>query len=160
MAAVIRLGILPGREFNRMEQIRLDSLRLRFPEGLEQEFQDDYFRNSLAQLRLGVVLGALLYALFGFLDTWIFPEVRHQTWFVRYALILPACIGVILFSFSPAFKKYMQVTVLLLVIAAGAGIIAMMVIVRSPVNYFHFAGLVLVIMYSYTFSRLRFYYPQ
>jgi len=139
-----------------MENIPLDTLRLRFPANLEAEFLDDYFQKSLNQLRIGIILGALLYGLFGFLDAWIFPEVRHTTWFVRYALILPACVAVLLFSYSRQFKRYMQMTVFLLVIAAGAGIIAMMVIVGSPVNYFHFAGLVLVIMYSYTFSKLRF----
>jgi signal transduction histidine kinase len=33
-----------------------------------------------------------------------------------------------------------------------------MAIVNSPQNYFHFAGLLLVIMYTYTFSKLRFIY--
>jgi len=33
-----------------------------------------------------------------------------------------------------------------------------MVLVRSPINYFHFAGLLLVLMYSFTFSKLRFVY--
>lgn len=141
-----------------MKKIPLDAIRLRFPAGLEGEFIDDYFQKSLNQLRIGIILGGLLYALFGFLDAWIFPEVRRETWFVRYALILPACVAVLLLSYSPRFKRSMQAIVTLLVVAAGAGIIAMMVIVQSPVNYFHFAGLVLVLMYSYTFSRLRFWY--
>jgi PAS domain S-box-containing protein len=141
-----------------MEKIPLDTFRLRFPAKLETEFLDDYFQKSLNQMRIGIILGALLYALFGYLDAWIFPEVRFETWFVRFVFVLPACIAVLLFSYSRRFKQYMQPVVFLLVVAAGAGIVAMMVIVGSPVNYFHFAGLVLVIMYSYTFSRLRFLY--
>ncbi len=141
-----------------MDKIPLDRLRLRFPDELEREFLADYFQKSLNQLRFGIILGAMLYALFGFLDIWIFPDVRTKTWFVRYAVVLPACIAVLLFSLTRRFKKYMQITVFLLVLVAGAGINAMMVIVQSPVNYFHFAGLLLVIMYSYTFSKLRFLY--
>ncbi len=141
-----------------MEKIPLDRLRLRFPDELEQEFLDEYYRKSLTQLRLGIIVGAALYALFGLLDVWIFPDVKTKTWFVRYAVVLPACITVLLFSLSPIFKKYMQITVFLLILVAGAGINAMMVIVQSPVNYFHFAGLLLVIMYSYTFSKLQFLY--
>ncbi len=143
-----------------MEKIPIDRLRLRFPEELEQEFLDDYYRKSLLQLRLGIIVGAALYALFGLLDVWIFPDVKTKTWFVRYAIVLPACIAVLLFSLSPLFKKYMQITVFFLILVAGAGINAMMVIVQSPVNYFHFAGLLLVIMYSYTFSKLRFLYTS
>ncbi|MGE5172197.1 MAG: PAS domain S-box protein [Betaproteobacteria bacterium] len=141
-----------------MEKIPLDRFRLRFSGELEQEFLEDYFQKSLNQLRFGITLGATLYALFGLLDIWIFPDVKTKTWFVRYAVVLPACIAVLLFSLTAQFKKYMQVTVFLLVLVAGAGINAMMVIVQSPVNYFHFAGLLLVIMYSYTFSKLRFLY--
>jgi PAS domain S-box-containing protein len=143
-----------------MEKMPLDRLRLRFPDELEQEFLEDYYEKSLFQLRLGIVVGAALYALFGLLDVWIFPEVKTKTWFIRYAVVLPVCIAVLLFSLSSHFKKYMQITVFLTVLVAGAGINAMMVIVQSPVNYFHFAGLLLVIMYAYTFSKLRFLYTS
>ncbi len=141
-----------------MEHIPINRHRLRFPDELEEAFREDYFQKSVKQLRFGIILGASLYALFGFLDVWIFPSVKLQTWFVRYAVVLPACILVLLFSFSAHFKKYMQLMVFCVVLIAGAGIIAMMVIVQSPMNYFHFAGLLLVIMYSYTFSKLRFAY--
>lgn len=141
-----------------MEMAPIDKLRLRFPDELEQDFREDYFKKSLNQLRFGIVLGALIYALFGVLDAWVTPEVRYKAWFVRYIVILPTCIAVFLFSFSPHFKKHMQPTVFLLVLIAGTGIIALISIVSSPLHYLHFAGLLLVIMYSHTFSKLRFYY--
>lgn len=141
-----------------MEVAPIDKLRLRFPDELERDFREDYFKKSLNPLRFGIVLGALIYALFGILDAWITPEVKYEAWFVRYAVILPVCIAVLLFSRSPHFKKYMQPTVFLLVLTAGAGIIALISIVSSPLHYLHFAGLLLVIMYSHTFSKLRFYY--
>src|SRR5574341_297188 len=114
-----------------METMPIDKVRLRFPDDLERAFQEDYYRKSLNQLRFGIVLGALLYALFGFLDVWIFPQVKSQTWFIRYLVVLPACAAVLLFSFSSHFRKYMQITVFSVVLVAGAGIVAMMVIVRS-----------------------------
>ena len=141
-----------------MNQIKLDPLRLRFPGALEEAFREDYFRKSLIQLRLGLVLGTALYALFGILDARIFPDVVAQTWLVRYAVVCPVCLLTLLFTFSRHFKKYMQLSIMMAVLVGGAGIIAMMVIVRSPINYFHYAGLLLVIMYSYTFSKLRFIY--
>ncbi|HEX9020326.1 MAG TPA: PAS domain S-box protein, partial [Nitrospirota bacterium] len=141
-----------------MEKMPLDKFRLRFPDKVEADFQEDYFQKSLFPLRLGIALGAALYAVFGILDAYVTPEVAHQTWFVRYLVVLPACAAVLLFSRSPHFKKYMQAALLSLVLVGGGGIVAMLVIVRSPVNYFHFAGLLLVIMYSYTFSKLRFLY--
>jgi PAS domain S-box-containing protein len=134
----------------------IDKYRLRFPDDLEQDFREDYFRKSLNQLRFGIILGTAIYALFGILDAWITPEVKAQTWFIRYAVVVPACISVFVFSFSPYFKKYMQITMFVLVLVAGGGIVALIVAVQSPVNNVHFAGLLLFLMYSYTLSKLRF----
>ena len=140
----------------RVDKIPIDKYLLRFPDALEKDFRDDYFNKSLHQLRLGIILGTIVYALFGILDAWITPEAKMQAWFVRFAIVIPACLSVLVFSFSPHFKKYMQIIMFCLVLTAGGGIIALIVIVQSPVNYFHFAGLILFIMYSYTLSKLRF----
>jgi signal transduction histidine kinase len=141
-----------------MKEMTWDTLRLRFPEELEHAFREDHFVKSLDQLRFGIALATLLYALFGILDALIFPQTKAQTWFVRYVVVCPACTLTFLFTYSRHFEKYMQVSVFIAVLVGGVGIIAMMAIVRSPINYFHYAGLLLVIMYTYTFSKLRFLY--
>jgi signal transduction histidine kinase len=132
--------------------------KLRFPQGLEKIFRDEHYHKSLNQLRRGIIVGAFLYALFGILDARIFPAVQAKTWFVRYAVVCPLGLLTYLFTFTSRFKKYSQIAMCFLVFAGGAGIIAMIVMVRSPINYFHYAGLILVIMYAYTFSKLRFWY--
>lgn len=141
-----------------MNLLPKDALQLRFPEPLETEFRADYFEKSLKSLRMSVLLGALLYALFGALDVLIFPESVRQAWLIRFGIVVPACLAVLLFSFSRHFRKFMQPAVFLLVVIGGAGIVGLMVVVRSPINYFHYAGLLLVLMYSYTFSKLWFSY--
>jgi signal transduction histidine kinase len=141
-----------------MNETTLDAVRLRFHGELEQAFREDYFVKSLKQLRFGIALATLIYALFGMLDAVVFPHTKAQTWFIRYVIVCPICALTFLFTYSRHFRKYMQIAVVSAVLVGGGGIIAMMVIVRSPVNYFHFAGLLLVIMYTYTFSKLRFLY--
>jgi PAS domain S-box-containing protein len=141
-----------------VDKIPIDKYRLRFPDELEKSFREDYFQKSLYQLRFGIILGTTIYALFGMLDAWITPEVKIQAWIVRFVVVIPACLAVLWFSYSAHFKKYMQITMFFLVLAAGGGIVALIAIVRSPVNYFHFAGLLLFIMYSYSLSKLRFVY--
>lgn len=141
-----------------MKQMSLDTLRLRFPEELEQAFREDHFVKSLNQLRFGIILGTALYAVFGILDALIFPETKIQSWFIRYGIVAPVCLLTLLFTFSRHFKKFMQPAIMTAVIVSGAGIVAMMILVRSPQNYFHFAGLLIVFTYTYTFSKLRFIY--
>lgn len=134
----------------------MNPLNLRFAGDLERQFQDEYYEKSLPSFRLSVLLGTILYCIFGILDAQIFPETTTITWFIRYVIVLPLCASLILFSYSRAFKNYMQPAVVFVVVASGAGIVAMMVVVQSPTNYFHYAGLLLVLMYVYTFSKLRF----
>jgi signal transduction histidine kinase len=98
----------------------------------------------------------VLYGLFGFLDHLIFPEYQNQAWFIRYAVVCPVILACLLFTYSRHFKHYMQAAVFFTILVGGAGIVALMVVVRSPINYFHYAGLLLVLMYTYTFSKLRF----
>ncbi len=132
-------------------------LQLRFSGELENVFRDDYFSKSIKPLRIGILLATMLYALFGILDAQIFPEMKAETWFIRYAVVCPVCLAGFLSTFSARFKNHMQAIMLLLTLAGGTGIIVMMVLVHSPENYFHYAGLLLVIMYTYTFSKLSFH---
>lgn len=133
-------------------------LELRFSTVLEQEFLDDYFEKSLKTLRIAIVFGALLYALFGLLDAWLIPEVKMRAWLVRYAAICPFCLFVFLATYVASFKKYMQPLLAFLIFFSGAGLIAIMVIAHKANNYFYYSGLILVIMYAYTFLKLRFFY--
>lgn len=134
------------------------ALRLRFDGELEQEFRDEYYTKTLPALRLSLVLGALIYALFGVLDAWIFPETRGAVWIIRYAIACPSILTCLLVSYASWFRAFMQLIVSATVVLGGVCIIAMMVVVGSPINYFHNAGLLLVLMYVFTFSKLRFTY--
>jgi signal transduction histidine kinase len=143
-------------DHQRQDTMLLPSLSTLLTPEQESAFRSDYFRRSLQSLRLGMAQATGLYALFGVLDLLIFPEARAASWFVRYAVVCPLCIAGIVATYHPSFERFQQAVQFLLVVTGGAGIIAMMVLVRSPQNYFHYAGLLLVIMYAYTFSKLRF----
>lgn len=141
-----------------MEKIPIDKYRLRFPPEIEKDFLEENFNKSLLQMRIGIILTAVLFALFGILDAWITPEVKIQAWTVRFAVVVPGCIIGLAFSFTPYFKKYAEVTIFSMLVLAGGGVIALLLIVRSPLNYFHFGGLFLVIMYTYILGNIRFIY--
>jgi signal transduction histidine kinase len=131
-------------------------LTLSFPNELEKAFQDSYFQNSLRQVRIALLLGLLLYSVFGILDAYLVPEAKHKLWLIRYAIFAPYVISVYLLSFTSHFKKYMQVSIAFGVTIAGLGIIVMIVIAPDPASYSYYAGLLLVFIYGYTFVKLRF----
>ena len=131
-------------------------MTLSFPKDIEKEFQDHYFKNSLRQVRIALLLGLALYSIFGILDAWLVPEAKHKLWFIRYVIFSPYVIFCFLFSFSRHFKKYGQFIIAFGVLVSGLGITAMILIAPYPVSYTYYAGLLLVFIYGYTFVKLRF----
>ncbi len=134
----------------------INQYSLRFPDELEQIYQEESFHNSLKQLRINILVVTLIYAFFGILDVLVTPEVKCQAWFIRFAIVIPFALGVILFSFSRHFKRFQQLTVSALSVVGGGGLVALIVLTNTIAPYFHFAGLLLVFMTIYTAFKLRF----
>ena len=77
---------------------RIHPLTLRFSPALDERFADEYFAQTLVQVRLGLVLAIGLYANVGVLDTWIAPAHRHELWLIRYAAMCPIIAACLTFS--------------------------------------------------------------
>jgi len=144
-------GILVG------DVARLNYVTLRFLDdpGVERAFLDDYYKKSINQMRIAIVLAIVITATFGFRDAWISPEVKGSLWFVRYIIMCPCFLAVLLFSFLPYAKKFMQLAISLGMLVCGLGIVAMIVLAPAPGNYLYYAGLLLIPMFPPTI-RVRF----
>ncbi|MGD2271476.1 MAG: PAS domain S-box protein [Desulfobacterales bacterium] len=138
------------------ENFKLNFLTLSFSEGLEGEFVSNYFKSSLRHVRIALLLAIFFYSIFGLLDAWLVPEAKKNLWFIRYAIFVPFVFAVFLFSFHRTFQKYMQLSIATVILVAGLGIIAMILLAPYPGNYSYYAGLILVFIYGYTFFKLRF----
>ncbi len=123
---------------------------------LEEKFIDHYFESVLGITRFSLFVGMIFYAAFGILDALVLPEVMYKTWFVRYAVVCPLVLGVFLFSYQKSYKKYWQPSLVFIIFSAGLGIIYMIVVAPLRSGYLYYAGLLLVILFCYTFFRTRF----
>ena len=122
----------------------------------EKDFLDDYYLKFIKQVRVALLVAIIFYSLFGILDTQLLPEMRNQLWFIRYAVFCPITILILVLSYFQSYKKYIQFSLAFVVVLAGVGIIAMIVIAPPPVNYSYYAGLMLIFIFGYTFIRARF----
>ena len=138
---------------------RLDYVTLRFLDDpdAERAFLDDYYRRSINQMRIAIVLAIVITAAFGFRDAWITPTVTARLWFVRYAIVCPFFLAALLFSFTRFARRFMQLCISLGMLVCGLGVIAMLVIAPAPGNYLYYAGLLLIPMFPPTI-RVRFIY--
>ena len=139
--------------------MRLNPLTLKFSGEswhLEEPFLEDYYKVSLTHVRVLLILGAVLYGAFGVLDAIVMPKQMYSMWLIRFVVIGPGLVGVLLLSFSGLFEKYMQPILAFGYILAGLGIICMIIIAPPPVSYAYYAGLMLTFMWGYALIRLFF----
>ncbi|WP_459922395.1 hybrid sensor histidine kinase/response regulator [Desulfatiferula olefinivorans] len=108
------------------------------------------------EIRVVVFLAGLFYSVFGVLDVLLVPDDFKPLLLIRFGIVLPFIIFVILFSYTRYFGRYMQLVFMATVFVSGGGIIAMIVITPPPATYSYYAGLILVFMFQYTFGRVRF----
>lgn len=133
--------------------------KLRFPEDVEAEFREDYHVNTISTTRLALVLGLVLYSLFGILDIYAIPVSKDIVWIIRYGIVSPVMVAVLVASYSRRLQKYIQLLMGIVVAVSGLGIVAMISITREAEfgNRFYFTGLILISMWGYSLSRLRFW---
>lgn len=136
--------------------VRPNWLTLSFPKDVEEEYQEKYFFESLPHVRLSILLSIFFYGIFGVLDAWILPEITHELWFIRYAIFIPYCVLLFAFTYSRHFKKYLQLCVSTLILLAGVGIVVMIQLAPYPANYLYYGGVILCLIFGYTFFKVRF----
>lgn len=144
---------------HQMKHMHLNPVTLRFTgacRDLEAPFQSDYLEKSLENIRIALLLAATLFALFGILDAILIPDQKHLTWAIRYGVVCPALVAVMLLSHVRAVQPFIQPLLAVLIIIAGSGIIIMILIAPPPVNYSYYAGLILIFIFGYTFVRAQF----
>ncbi len=158
-AAAANLLGLPG---SISKDYKLHSLTLAFRgriRDLEKEFNTDYFYRSIMPFRFSIVLAIFFYGIFAILDVIMFPELKELFWFIRFGLVTPTLIAVILFSYFKVFRKYMQPVITGIMYFTGLGIIVMNIVAANRAgDYSYYAGLFLILMFGYTFIRARFIY--
>jgi signal transduction histidine kinase/ActR/RegA family two-component response regulator len=148
-------NILPA-EVTGPDSMDVNPITLAFSSDLEAQFQDDYYAKSLPLVRFSLVAGVLLYGLFGILDAALIPSMKEILWTIRFAVVCPVLLGLIGLSYSSQFSRYFQMAMCTGMVISGFAIILMISITPSPVNNFYYAGLILVFIWGYTFTRVRF----
>jgi adenylate cyclase len=134
--------------------------KLRFPVEIEEQFREDYHANTVSTTRLALVLGLILYSLFGILDIYAIPISKDIVWIIRYGIVAPVFLITLVASYIAILQRYTQALMCLVVAVSGLGIVAMISITREAEfgNRFYFTGLILISMWGYSLSRLRFWY--
>ncbi|HEV7839818.1 MAG TPA: protein kinase [Gemmatimonadaceae bacterium] len=135
--------------------VKMHPLTLRFADrDLEKAFEEEYFTRTLIQVRWALIVGLLLYSVYGVVDTWLAPEHRYQIWVIRYLIVAPAILACLAFTFSRHFRKYRDPAISLAILVGLGGIVAMTSIIPQPTSSLYDVGLFMIIVYAFTLVRL------
>ena len=135
--------------------VHMHPLTLRFDDkDLEREFEEEYFTRTLGQARLALIVGLVLYSVYGFVDVFLAPEQLPQIWLIRYVVVAPAALAGLGFSYSKNFRRFRDLAMTLVILVALLGIIGMTSIIPQPISSLYDVGLFMVIVYAFTLVRL------
>jgi len=135
--------------------ININKISLSFKDKkIEKEYQQYYFKDSLIVLRIALIIIALIYGAFGFLDITVAAQHKSLFFQIRYLVVIPYLFLIFLLSFFKNFEKIWQFLLFVAFLVGGTGIILM--IIKMPDNLTYYAGLMLVFSAGYFFVKLRF----
>jgi two-component system, cell cycle sensor histidine kinase PleC len=125
---------------------------------IEKHFVTEELQRSMRLIRLTILLGTVLYALFGILDTYMVPDDLPGIWLIRYGIVCPILLAVLVATYTRLFIRYSQFFLAVGSFASGFGVLAMTTIMPTPANYLYYAGLILVVIYCSSIIRLDHFY--
>lgn len=144
---------------NDIRKFKANSLTLAFSgeeSELEHHFIREYATKSLNQLRFALFSALIIYSLFGILDVALIPDFKNKFWTIRYLIVTPVLLGLLIFSFFSYFKRIMQLISAILVIVSAYGLLGMMWVAPIDLTNFYFPGIILILIMNYGFLKERF----
>jgi diguanylate cyclase (GGDEF)-like protein len=131
---------------------------LQFPAPLETAFNEYYHTNSLKHVRVSMLTGLFLYAIFGVVDLQLQPTDRMHMWFIRYAVVCPTIAAGFAFTYASNLRRFLQPVISFVMLAGSLGIVSMVFFDPTPNENYYYSGILLLIMGAFTFVSLRFRY--
>lgn len=147
-----------------MEQSQIDSLRqlldnrgwrLRFPDPLEGEFQEDYNQRYHGHMIISGLLGVLAILGCGIIDPFWMPEQASELWQIRVATAIPVLI-ILTFSKSRLAMDHMQPIVAFCACLFVACVVGLSLKSIEPFNHFYAGSITMVMLVVFVLTRLQF----
>ncbi|MDX9691755.1 MAG: diguanylate cyclase [Acholeplasmataceae bacterium] len=127
-----------------------------FKPTIEESHVTSHKFNEPAYIRGIFTLFAILYGLFGLIDLAYFPDIIYLLITIRFIVVIPLFLSVILLTYSKYYEKYHQLVISLSYFIGGIGVAYMLLLKKDNVVYY--GGLYMIFFSGYLLIRLRFKY--
>ena len=148
---------LNNKENKNIEESKIDPISLFFiDKKKEQKFTSYNSNQSLILAKRNLLFGIILYGFFGLLDFYLVPEIKEQFWLIRLTIIVPTISLIIFSSFVKILNKRFHQLIPIIILLTGISISFMTIIAGGIVAYSYYTGIILILMYNYSISRIQF----
>ncbi len=143
--------------------IRLNRLTLAFcgdQAHLEKPFLAGYFKKYLNHLRFCHGCAIFFYSIVGLSDTSFPSHITHLLWIIRYGMVVPVFVLGFLVTYTRYYERFWQQASMVYVLVTGGGFMMMSSVVPPPLGHSYYAGVLICLVFGYTFIRERFIYAS
>ena len=91
---------------------------------------------------------------FGYLDVILATQNLRELWTIRFGVGLPTAMTCISLSFVPAARTAYHLVLTPAAAACGMSIVAMVAVNDAPASDYYYAGIIIVLFFTYTFIQL------
>ena len=89
------------------------------------------------------------------LDLLVAEYALNDLILIRFGFMVPIILIGFVLSFVPYFKDRYHLVVMVTAVVVGGSIIVMIAIIQPPASDYYYAGLIMVLLFTYTFLQLR-----
>src|SRR5581483_2676077 len=114
--------------------------------------------SSINAIRAYFLAGTALYALFALLDLVVRDKAMHLMLIIRLGIVIPILLVLFCTTFFGVFYRVVQAALAMAMLVSGLGIVAMTAIMAPPFNSQYYAGLIMIVIYCGSLTRVKFHY--
>lgn len=129
-----------------MEHLKVNTIRA-------EEFEKYLFSEDIGFMRKMLIMGIILYSLFGIIDRLLNVDNIDTFTLIRFGIVIPSIFIVFLLSFHKSFYTLHQYLLTTIFTTAGIGIVVMLTL--APTVFSYYGGLFLVFGYAYFLIRIK-----
>jgi len=133
------------------------SLKLKFKKELEKKFENYYYFIIKESMRFTIILGVIIYFIFGILDFLTYRNLLKELFIIRYIVGGIPVVLISLLVLKAKKSSSIQTLFSITLIIVGISLILMILIVNDETNRYY-AGLTVVLLFSYVAVGLRLKY--
>lgn len=131
------------------------TLRFRDPD-LERSFQAAFARQNLTNLRVGHLLGAILWVVWGALIAGHIGDQAQFDFLVRYGALIPISLGGLALTFWREYPRYWKAEIIALLLATAITWIAYATRIEGMPADYGYVGLILIQTFAFSILRVPF----